>query len=173
MPAIRSAISEPPSSLIASQPAFEPVSSGGFYHVDRLFFPLLQGVGHALFRRRRIMRRWVKALLYPLGLLRTWRTLRDEPPGILHLQWAPMPVLDALLDCPMEEAVAELPLADNIKRALVEGSGPIGQALRCAIAYERADWDDVQFYGLAPAPIREKYLEAIAWTRHLSSGLLN
>ncbi len=82
-------------------------------------------------------------------------------------------VLDALLDCPMEEAVAELPLADNIKRALVEGSGPIGQALRCAIAYERADWDDVQFYGLAPAPIREKYLEAIAWTRHLSSGLLN
>ena len=83
--------------VIASQPAFEPVSSGGFYHVDRLFFPLLQGVGHALFRRRRIMRRWVKALLYPLGLLRTWRTLRDEPPGILHLQWAPMPVLDALL----------------------------------------------------------------------------
>jgi len=83
--------------VIASRPAFEPVSSEGYYHVDRCFFPQLQGVGHALFRRRRIMRRWVKALLYPLGLLRTWRTLRDEPPGIFHLQWAPIPVLDAIL----------------------------------------------------------------------------
>ncbi len=82
-------------------------------------------------------------------------------------------VLDALLNCPMEEAVSDLPLAEDIKRALVSGCGPIGQALRCTIAYERADWDDVQFYGLAPAPIRDNYLAAIAWTRQLSNGLLN
>jgi EAL and modified HD-GYP domain-containing signal transduction protein len=82
-------------------------------------------------------------------------------------------VLDALLDCPMEQALAELPLSDDIKGALIHRSGSIGQALRCTIAYERADWDDVQFYGLSPAPIREKYMESIAWARQLTSGLLN
>jgi len=82
-------------------------------------------------------------------------------------------VLDALLDCPMEQAVSELPLTDDVKDALVSRSGPIGQALRCTIAYERADWDDVQFYGMPSAPIREKYLNAISWARQLTSGLLN
>ncbi len=82
-------------------------------------------------------------------------------------------VLDALLDCPMERALAELPLADDIKDALIHRSGPIGQALRCTIAYERADWDDVQFYGMPPGPIREKYMEALSWARQLTSGLLN
>jgi EAL and modified HD-GYP domain-containing signal transduction protein len=82
-------------------------------------------------------------------------------------------LLDALLDCPIEKALAELPLSDDIKSALIHRSGPIGQALRCTIAYERADWDDVQFYGLPPAPIREKYMQAIAWARQLTSGLLN
>jgi EAL and modified HD-GYP domain-containing signal transduction protein len=82
-------------------------------------------------------------------------------------------VLDALLDCSMEKAVGELPLAHDIKSALVSGTGQIGQALRCTIAYEQANWDDVQFYGLAAGPIREKYLEAIAWSRRLSAGLLN
>src|SRR5205085_6431633 len=62
-----------------------------------------------------------------------------------------MSVLDALLDCPMEQAVSELPLADDIKAALIHRTGPIGQALRCAIAYERADWANVRFYGMAPA----------------------
>ena len=82
-------------------------------------------------------------------------------------------VLDALLDCSMEQALAELPLNQDIKDALISRSGPIGQALRCTIAYERGDWDDVQFYGMPPAPIREKYMQAISWARQLTSGLLN
>ena len=82
-------------------------------------------------------------------------------------------VIDALLDCPMEKAVAHLPLVDEVKSALIDRSGPVGQALRCAIAYENADWDNVQFYGMAPAPIREAYMESIAWARQLSSGLLS
>src|SRR6185295_10801199 len=57
-------------------------------------------------------------------------------------------VLDALLDCSMEKAVAELPLVDEVRAALIQKTGPIGQALRCALSYERADWDNVQFYGM-------------------------
>jgi c-di-GMP phosphodiesterase len=80
-------------------------------------------------------------------------------------------VIDALLDCSMEKAVAGLPLSDEVKSALVSRSGQVGQALRCTIAYENADWENVQFYGMSPAPIREIYMEAIAWARKLSSGL--
>jgi EAL and modified HD-GYP domain-containing signal transduction protein len=82
-------------------------------------------------------------------------------------------VLDALLDCPMEKALSELPLADDIKAALVKGDGPIGKALNCAIAYERADWNNVRFYGLAPASVRAKYMTAIGWARKLTDELLN
>jgi EAL and modified HD-GYP domain-containing signal transduction protein len=82
-------------------------------------------------------------------------------------------VLDALLDCPMEKALSELPLADDIKAALIKGDGPIGKALNCAIAYERADWNNVRFYGLAPASVRAKYMTAIGWARKLTDELLN
>jgi EAL and modified HD-GYP domain-containing signal transduction protein len=82
-------------------------------------------------------------------------------------------VLDALLDCPMEKAVAELPLVDEVRDALTKKAGPIGQALRCTIAYERADWDDVQFYGLPPLPIRDIYMDAISWAQQLTTGLLS
>jgi c-di-GMP-related signal transduction protein len=73
----------------------------------------------------------------------------------------------------MEKAVAGLPLVDEVKSALTSRSGPAGQALRCTVAYENADWDNVQFYGMPPAPIREIYMESIAWARQLTSGLLS
>jgi EAL and modified HD-GYP domain-containing signal transduction protein len=82
-------------------------------------------------------------------------------------------VLDALLDCPMDKALSELPLADDIKAALIDGSGPIGKALACSIAYERADWNNVRFYGLAPASVRAKYMTAIGFARKLTDELLN
>jgi c-di-GMP phosphodiesterase len=82
-------------------------------------------------------------------------------------------VLDALLDCPMEKALCELPLADDIKAALIDGTGTIGKALTCTVAYERADWNNVRFNGLAPAAVRSKYMTAIGWARKLTDDLLN
>ena len=81
-------------------------------------------------------------------------------------------VIDALLDAPMEKAVAGLPLVEDVKAALIHKSGSIGQALRCAIAYENADWEEVQFYGMASGPIRDAYVESITWARNLTNGLL-
>jgi glycosyltransferase involved in cell wall biosynthesis len=83
--------------VIASPPLFEPVERDGFYDVDQFFFPFLRGALRALVRRRARTRQAIKALSYPFGLFRTWRALRDEPPGVFHLQWAPVPVLDRLL----------------------------------------------------------------------------
>lgn len=82
-------------------------------------------------------------------------------------------VLDALADRPMEDLLAELPLVDDIKDGILHQSGPIGQALRCTIAYERAEWNDVAFYGLSAALIREIYMDSIKWAREMSMGLVS
>jgi EAL and modified HD-GYP domain-containing signal transduction protein len=82
-------------------------------------------------------------------------------------------VLDALLDCPMEMAISELPLSDDIKSALIDRSGPIGKALSCCIAYERAEWKNVRINGLAPASVRAKYMAALSWARRLTDDLLD
>lgn len=83
--------------VIASPPLFEPVDPDGQYDVDEHFFPFLRGFGNAMLRRQQTIRKAVKATAYPAGVLRTWRALRRGPPGVLHLQWAPVPALDALV----------------------------------------------------------------------------
>ncbi len=49
-----------------------------------------------------------------------------------------MSMLDALLDQPMEMIVAELPITNELKQALVGREGPIGACLQSIIACERA-----------------------------------
>ena len=66
---------------------------------------------------------------------------------------------------------ADLPLIEDVKSALVQRAGPIGQALSCVLAYEQTDWENVQFEGLSPTAVREIYMEAIAWAGKLSIGL--
>lgn len=83
--------------VISSPPLFETVDPAGRYEVDRCFFPSLSGPLGRFLRRRTRLRQVVKALGYPLGLWRTWRLLRTEPAGVLHVQWALLPLLDGLL----------------------------------------------------------------------------
>ncbi|MGA2436430.1 MAG: glycosyltransferase, partial [Bryobacteraceae bacterium] len=83
--------------LITSAPLFELDGHGGSEHTEYHFFKLLGGVRGRFFRRHAALRRALKAIGYPLGLWRTWRALKSQPPGILHVQWALVPLLDALL----------------------------------------------------------------------------
>jgi EAL and modified HD-GYP domain-containing signal transduction protein len=71
--------------------------------------------------------------------------------------------LDALLNAPMERVVKKLPLADDLQGALLDGQGPMGEALRCTLAYERGDWDAVDCFGLPRATIKNAFLEAVVW----------
>jgi glycosyltransferase involved in cell wall biosynthesis len=83
--------------VIASPPLFEPVDDGGVYDVEPLFFPILRGAVRAAVRRQRLTRWALKGATYPGGLLRSWRALARRAPGVLHVQWAPVPWLDNLL----------------------------------------------------------------------------
>jgi len=80
--------------VISSPPLFAAVDPEGEYDVDWHFFPFLRGAARALVRRRRVIRQGIKVISYPAGIARTLHALRRGPPGIFHLQWAPIPLLD-------------------------------------------------------------------------------
>jgi len=51
-------------------------------------------------------------------------------------------VLDALLDMPIAELVAQLPLPDDVAQALTHQAGPYGDQIKCAMALENGNWYD-------------------------------
>lgn len=80
-------------------------------------------------------------------------------------------VLDALMDRPLAELLAELPLADAPRRALLEGAGVMGQVLACVLAYERGEWARVQCPGLDKGRLPAAYLEALEWADTVGAQL--
>ena len=73
-------------------------------------------------------------------------------------------VLDALLDRSMANALELLPLAQDVKAALVDHQGLMGSALHCVMAYEVGDWDQAHCGHIAPETICESYVSAVEWT---------
>lgn len=55
--------------------------------------------------------------------------------------------LNYLIDAPLEEILAEVPVADEIKQALLKHEGPCGALYDLVLSYEHADWGKI--YGLA------------------------
>jgi len=80
-------------------------------------------------------------------------------------------VLDALLDMPLPKALNLLSLSKDVQDALLKREGIPGTVLKCVLAYERGNWDDVTCANLDNESIRDAYLDAVEWTRDLVSGL--
>ena len=72
-------------------------------------------------------------------------------------------LLGALVGMPTQKIIEELPLSAVVSRALVAGEGPLGEALQCTRAYERAAWNHVAYGGLPPNLIRAAYVDALFW----------
>ncbi len=51
--------------------------------------------------------------------------------------------LNYLIDAPLEEILAEVPLADEIKAAMLKHEGPCGALYDLVLSYEKADWNRV------------------------------
>lgn len=77
---------------------------------------------------------------------------------------------DAVFRMPMEEVVKELPLADDVKEALLHRTGPAGEILDSVIAYEQGEF-------LAPTlratllANSAAYREALDWARRAVYGM--
>ncbi|MGO9753358.1 MAG: EAL and HDOD domain-containing protein [Solirubrobacteraceae bacterium] len=77
-------------------------------------------------------------------------------------------VIDALLDTPMAELLAKLPLATDVCEALVERKGPKGQLLECLNALESGDSDRAE--AMLPTA-SELYVSALAWADEVTERL--
>lgn len=51
--------------------------------------------------------------------------------------------LHYLIDAPLEEILADIPVPDAVKAALLRGEGKAGQLFALALCYEKADWNGV------------------------------
>lgn len=78
-------------------------------------------------------------------------------------------ILDALLDMRHEEIMAQLPLKENVKRAIVAREGEEGEVLRNVIAYEQGRWNEVRLPAGVQTPVI--YLDSVRWADQ-SAGLL-
>ena len=82
-------------------------------------------------------------------------------------------VLDALLDAPMETVINELPLANEIKSALLKGQdSELGQVLSYVKCFERGQWDSAPKLSLSASSISSHYLQAVRWAREALAELI-
>jgi c-di-GMP phosphodiesterase len=80
--------------------------------------------------------------------------------------------LDSILDIPLEDALAQLPLTDDMTSAILAGEGPAGEALRCVINYNYWNISAVAFQDLDQKIIGEAYIQSINWAKDVLSEVI-
>ncbi|TAN68324.1 MAG: HDOD domain-containing protein [Methylobacter sp.] len=73
--------------------------------------------------------------------------------------------LDSLLDVSLDEALSQLPLADDIVAAILDKKGLGGEALRCVISYEHWDISAIAFKDIDQSVIGDTYIHSINWAK--------
>ena len=71
--------------------------------------------------------------------------------------------LDVLMKQPIKHIMAQLPLSELIKSAILDGEGMMGKALVCAKAIENAQWDKMGFADLDQNELTEVYRQSVDW----------
>jgi c-di-GMP-related signal transduction protein len=80
-------------------------------------------------------------------------------------------VMDAVLDQPLDSIVADLPVRQEIKEALVAQKGLYWKLLDLATAYERAEWEKVNLLAsqlaIGEDQASARYVSAVDWSTAL------
>lgn len=80
-------------------------------------------------------------------------------------------LLDAVLDRPLAEALAPLPISHELEVALLNRSGLLGTILQAVLAYESGDWTVLPDLPLSSALLTEAYIDALAYAAEALSAL--
>jgi EAL and modified HD-GYP domain-containing signal transduction protein len=71
--------------------------------------------------------------------------------------------LDVVMEVSMEDILKQLPLAHDVKDALLDLKGDMGHALRCAMAMESGMLEEARYKELGPDVLSEINVEAMSW----------
>jgi len=76
--------------------------------------------------------------------------------------------LPTVLDLPMEHALRGVAVSEGVRRALVDGEGPLSSALSLVMAHERSEWRGCDT--ITDDEVERAYLEAVAWAGYATTG---
>lgn len=83
--------------------------------------------------------------------------------------------LGKLMGVPLEDALEQLPISDDIKLALLRKEGRPGSLYKLILAYEKADWKTMsacaEELGIPQSMIAQKYFECVESVNNIWSGL--
>jgi len=79
--------------------------------------------------------------------------------------------LDSLLDMPLDEALNQLSLSDDIVAAILNKEGLGGEALKCVISYEHWDISSISFRNIDQAIIGDTYIHSINWAKNVMGNI--
>ncbi len=165
------------------------VGSGASQKIDTLAKAIIM-VG------RRQLQRWVQLLLYtindkgqtsnPLMQLAATRAkmleilcrCMNNPDTAMQERGfitGSFSLLDTLLSMPMADVMAKLSLHEDVKLALIERTGPLGQLLQLIESLEKGDFESVEatlntLPGLDSHMLNEAQMAAIRWVSSLSEA---
>jgi len=71
--------------------------------------------------------------------------------------------LDILMERDIETIIDPLPLSDEVENALLKHEGVLGEALKCTLAYEVADFENISFQDLTEDDFFVANVEAVSW----------
>lgn len=72
-------------------------------------------------------------------------------------------IIDALMDCTIEDAMKQLPLSKHITDALTYKTGELGNLLQDVINYIRGDLGTFKYASIEQPKASEAYLQALQW----------
>ena len=78
-------------------------------------------------------------------------------------------LLDTIVGAPMDRVLADVPLPDPVRQALIDGSGPLATALAQIRAWESADVAAAGNGDGHDPNLADAYLNSVAWTEHVYS----
>jgi len=68
--------------------------------------------------------------------------------------------LDTLIKRPLTDLLEQLPLSADLRRSILDFEGRHGKALRCVIAMEELNWDEIEYGSTSSEQLRNIYLDA-------------
>lgn len=71
--------------------------------------------------------------------------------------------LDILMQNSLDSLLKPLPISDELREAVINKEGVMGEALTCTLAYEKSDWENVKFQNLSENDIYITNVEAVSW----------
>lgn len=78
-------------------------------------------------------------------------------------------LIDAMLDRPLPEILEEMPVADDVKAALLQQGGPLRGPYECMLAYVAGEWEQLESssagLGIQEGITPGLYVDAVRWCR--------